>query len=291
MMRSFALAGVAVLWIAVALPTVPVAALEESGSIGIEGRVSAPPPTTGATISIPVSGQTFSELPITVSGICPDNLLVKLFKNNVFSGSVYCQNGAFSIVTDLFSGQNDLVARVFDELDQAGPDSNIVSVNYSDPRRGASSGVTLTSNYAKRGANPGQDLNWPIILSGGTGPYAVSVDWGDGTATDLYSRQFPGSFDMSHVYENPGVYTIIVRASDANKNTAFLQLVGVANGPLSQVDASSEEGGGGEEREIVRVLWQPAAILLPLLVVAFWLGKKHQLTTIKQKITQGERPF
>lgn len=262
----------------------------ETGSIGLEGRVSAEAPTAAATISVPVSGQSFSELPITVSGICPGELLVKLFKNNVFSGSMQCENGSFSIVTDLFSDQNELVARVYDELDQAGPDSNIVIANYDDPRQGASPSVSLTSNYAKRGADPGSTLTWPIVLSGGTGPYAVSVDWGDGTATDLYSQQFPGTFDISHVYDSPGIYNIIVRAADATKSTAFLQLVGVANGPLSQVSTNGSSNGAGTE-EVIRVLWQPAAVLLPLLIVTFWLGKKHQLKTIKTKITQGERPF
>ncbi len=59
-----------------------------------------------------------------MSGICPGDLLVKIFKNNVFAGSVQCKNGSYSIVIDLFSGQNELVARVYDALDQPGPDSN-----------------------------------------------------------------------------------------------------------------------------------------------------------------------
>ena len=106
-------------------------AAEEQGSVGIEGRISAPAPTTAATITIPRSGQAFTTLPVTVSGICPNGLLVKLFKNNVFAGSVQCNNGSYSMIIDLFDGQNDLVARVYDALDQAGPDSNIVTVSYS----------------------------------------------------------------------------------------------------------------------------------------------------------------
>ncbi len=52
----------------------------QNGSVGIEGRLSAPPPTVGATISVPTNGQGFNTLPITVSGICPNDLLVKVFK-------------------------------------------------------------------------------------------------------------------------------------------------------------------------------------------------------------------
>lgn len=268
-----------------------VSAQQESGSIGVEGRISAPPPSTGATISIPRDGQAFSELPITVSGICPDGLLVKLFKNNVFSGSVQCTNGSWSITTDLFNGQNELVARVYDELDQAGPDSNTVRVSYDDPRSGTENRVSLTSNFAKRGANPGQSLVWPIILSGGSGPYAISIDWGDGTPLELQSREFPGTFDINHVYESPGIYNIVIKAVDVNGGTAFLQLVAVANGPLSQDSAG---GGAGDTETItppVRILWQPAAILIPFIVSTFWLGKKYELKRIKTKIARGERPF
>lgn len=268
-------------------------AAEESGSVGVEGRISAPPPSTGATIAIPGNGQNFTDLPITVSGICPGNVLVKLFKNNVFAGSVQCVNGSYSIIIDLFSGQNELIARVYDELDQAGPDSNIVTVNYNDPRQGTQTRVSLTSNFAKRGANPGQTLNWPIILSGGTGPYAVSIDWGDGTAQQLLSQQFAGSFDIEHVYDSPGVYNIIVKAVDANGGTAFLQLVGIANGPLSQdsggVDGDNSVNSTGDQP--VKVLWQPAAIFIPFIVATFWLGRKYQLKSIKTRIARGERPF
>jgi hypothetical protein len=265
----------------------------ESGSIGIEGTISAPPPTTGATISTPSNGQTFTDLPITVQGICPDGLLVKLFKNNVFTGSAQCTNGSYAIIIDLFTGQNELVARVFDDLDQPGPDSNIVTVTFSDPRQGATTRVSLTSNFAKRGANPGQTLSWPIILSGGTGPYAVSIDWGDGTPQELLSQAFPGSFDINHVYESPGVYNIIIKVVDANGGTAFLQLVGIANGPLSQDNGGVSEGGGGDDGQDqpVKVLWQPAAILIPFIIATFWLGRKYQLKTIKTRIARGERPF
>ena len=263
----------------------------ESGSVGVEGVISADPPSTGATITVPSNGQSFTSLPITVSGLCPNGTLVKLFKNNVFSGSAQCENGSFSIVTDLFNGQNELVARVFDVLDQAGPDSNKVTVSYSDPRTGAQNRVSLTSNFAKRGANPGQTLTWPIILSGGNGPYAISIDWGDGSEVQLISQEFPGTFDIEHIYKDPGVYNIIIKAVDANDDVAFLQLVGVANGPLSQDNqGGSADGGGGTQTEL-RILWQPAALLLPLIVITFWLGRKYQLKHIKQKIARGERPF
>jgi hypothetical protein len=264
---------------------------QQSGSVGIEGRISSPPPSQGATISIPTNGQSFSTLPVTVSGLCPGDVLVKLFKNNVFAGSTQCTNGSFSLIIDLFNGSNELIARVYDALDQAGPDSNAVNVTYGTPSRATPSRVSLTSNFAKRGTNPGQELVWPIILSGGTGPYAISVDWGDGKTPDLISQQFPGTFNIRHVYDNPGIYNIIVKATDKDGGVAFLQLVGVANGPLSQTSADAQ----GDDEQVAtpapRILWQPAALMIPLIFSTFWLGKKYQLKLIRKKIERGDRPF
>lgn len=270
-------------------------AAERNGSVGIEGKISSPPPTTPATISIPRSGQAFTSLPVTVSGICSGDLLVKLFKNNVFAGSAQCKNGSYSIIIDLFDGQNDLVARVYDALDQAGPDSNVVTVSYNVDQPGFKSRISLTSTIAKKGANPGQTLEWPITVSDGEGPYAISVDWGDGKTPDLISRPFPGTFSIKHVYDNPGVYNIIIKGTDKNGGVAYLQLVGVANGALGQDDGKGSAGannnGDSAGQAKTKILWQPAALLIPFVITTFWLGMRHQLHTIKKKIEHGDRPF
>src|SRR5665213_1484212 len=59
----------------------------QTGSVGVEGTITSPPPTVAATISTPTNGQSFSSEPITVAGICPTGLLVKIFANNVFVGA------------------------------------------------------------------------------------------------------------------------------------------------------------------------------------------------------------
>lgn len=262
----------------------------QDGAVGMQGTITAPPPSQAATISVPAAGQVFEDVPITVSGLCPDGTLIKVFKNNIFAGSVECDGGSYSIEIDLFIGENELVARVFDDLDQEGPASSTTIVNFNNPGGGTVSRPTLTSNFAKRGANPGQTLIWPINLSGGQGPYAVSVDWGDESAPDLFTQEFPGTFDIEHVYNRPGVYNIVIKVTDANGNPAFLQLVGVANGPLSQVDAPAAAEGGIFSSD-ARILWQPAALLIPFIVSTFWLGKKYQMKQFKDKIERGERPF
>lgn len=260
---------------AVAAPTDP----QQSSSVGIDGTVRGDPPTIAATITFPTNGQSITSSPVKVSGLCTKDLLIKIFKNGVFAGSAQCSGGAYSIQTDLFNGVNELVARVYDALDQKGPDSNTVTVTYiqsgfntSAPR------VALSSNFARRGANPGESLSWPIILSGGTGPYAVSVGWGDGE-TELLSRSFPGEFTINHTYKSPGVYPIIIKVTDGDTNSAYLQLVGVANGALSQ----DTQGKADNTVIQTRTVWWPLLIALVFILISFWLGGRYKLEQLRRQ--------
>jgi hypothetical protein len=282
--------GVVVFALLTTVPTTYAAALQnpQSGSVGIQGKIPSAPPTQAATITIPTNGQSFSKTPITVAGSCPKGLLVKVFSNNVFVGAAQCTNGTYSLQIDLFSGQNDLVARVYDAFDQAGPDSNTVKVTFNDSQFNpfGYSQLSLTSSYAERGANPGDTLVWPVILSGGTGPYAISVDWGDSKAPDLISREFTGTFDLSHNYDSAGVYRVIIKATDKNGLTAYLQLVAIANGAI----VSNANGPQTNEKPtiIMHILWLPAAACIALVFVAFWLGKRYELAAIRKHLESLE---
>ena len=263
-----------------------------SGGTGVQGTISSPPPTTSPTISAPVNGATFTTLPAVVTGVCTNDLLVKIFKNNVFSGSAVCKNGSYEIAIDLFSNKNDLIARHYDALDQAGPDSNLASVTYNDntPNPEIASRLSLTSLYARRGANPKELLQWPLVLSGGVAPYAVSIDWGDKAKNDVQSVATPGEFIIKHSYDSAGVYKILVKASDKNGAVTYLQLVGVGNGAI---DSQSAVAGSSASICTAKtaILWQLTAMALPLIGVTFWLGKKHEIKQIKKRVTEGKHPF
>ncbi len=255
---------------------------------GLQGTIPSPPPTTAATISQPANGRTFTETPVEVSGLCTTGLLVKIFSNNIFVGAVQCESGSYSIQIDLFSGENALVARVFDALDQAGPDSNTSTVTFQDATFSAfAQRVSLTSNLAKNGANVGTQLVWPIVISGGTGPYAISVDWGDGSAIDLKSIANAGSFDIAHIYKTAGIYRVIVKATDANGVSAYLQLVGVGNGEASQngdAAATGSQGGSGAGEVRYIYIWWPVLLLIPFILVAFWIGRRYEGVAIRRRV-------
>jgi hypothetical protein len=262
----------------------------QNGSVGIQGQIPSNPPSTAATISTPRSGQSFTSMPIQVSGLCTTGLLVKVFANNVFVGSASCVGGSYNMQVDLFSGRNDLVARVFDSLDQGGPDSNTVTVTFNDSQFNPFGGslLSLTSSYAQRGANPGETLTWPIILSGGTAPYAISVDWGDGKAADLISSQFAGTLNLTHVYDSAGIYRVIIKASDKNGLSAFLQLVAVANGAVT-TNAQNGVAKSQSQTVVTHVLWAPAAICIPLIFISFVLGRRYELATLRRHLEQRDQ--
>jgi hypothetical protein len=281
--------GIAWLWqpdLAKAAPPPP--QNPQNGQIGLEGQIPTDPPKVGATITTPVNGQTFSTLPITVGGLCPKDLLVEIFRNDVFAGAVECVTGSYSLQIDLFIGQNELVARVFDALNQAGPDSNHVIVNFVSGSPGASPRISLTTPYAKRGADPGTQLIWPITVTGGTPPYAISVDWGDKSSPDLISVKTAGPLDLKHTYGQAGVYNVIIKGTDSKGDAAYLQVVAVANGTAQQ----NTGGGAGKsvKTEKVVVIW-PIIIVFVFAISGFWLGERHEVEVIKQKLQKGQRPF
>jgi hypothetical protein len=181
-----------------------------------------------------------------------------------------------------------LVARVYDSLNQAGPDSNTVTVFFTTSIPSNGPRISLTTQYAKRGAQPGSILTWPVTLSGGTGPYAFSVDWGDKSVPDLFSRLVPGDIDLQHTYAQSGVYKVTIKASDSVGNTAFLQVVGIGNGPIQ---TSTGNSSGIIASQKTKILWWLVILLFILAIVSYWLGQKRQLEEIRNRLRKGEPPF
>lgn len=262
--------------------------LPGSSSYGLEATKPHLPPTTGATISTPSSGASYNTSPITVAGICPNDLLVDIYDNGVLVGSIDCKNGSFSIQITLFTGENDIIATVFDELNQAGPDSNTVTVTYNNANFSAFGQlITLTSSYARRAANPGVTLTWPLILSGGNGPYAISTDWGDGAPSDLKSQPAAGTFEISHVYKLAGLYHVTVKVTDVNGVSAFIQLVAIANGTAPATANNTVT----KVSTVTKVIWIPGVVAVILLFPTYWLGRRSELHSLHRKLEKNMADF
>lgn len=261
------------------------------GSYGLEATKTQAPPKQGASISTPGNGASFSTSPITVNGICPTDLLVQIYDNGVMVGSVMCKGGSFSLKVSLFAGVNELSALVYDDLGQTGPKSNIVKVTYKDTNLSSFGKlVTLTSSYGRRSAAAGTQLGWPLQLSGGDGPYAFSIDWGDGAPVQLKSQSIAGVVAVAHTYQKAGIYQVNVRATDVDGVSAFLQVVALANGRVDNTSSSTDKTSGNSTGA-PKVLWIPAAVSLVLLLPAFWLGRQSQVVSLRSKMLKDRDSF
>lgn len=256
----------------------------QSGSIGLTGTVPGKPPVKAATIASPSPNQRFSATPMTVTGTCPANLLVEIFKNNIFAGSTSCgSDGTYTLQIDLMIGKNVLIARVYDALNQKGPDSAPVTVFYDAlPPQGqpitaldlSGNQLLLNTDAVFRGVFPEQTLSVPIDILGGTPPYAVNVQWGD-TTNKVIPRNDNLGFTATHAYARPGTYQITLQATDARDRVAFLTVATIVNGqPSVATTTSSSTPSTGIMAQLL-ALW-PLYTGVVATVVSFWLGERRE---------------
>ncbi len=253
----------------------------EAGSVGITGTMPGKAPTEAAVIKTPTSGQTFAQTPVVISGTCPTDTLVEVFKNDIFAGSTPCKtDGTFSFEIDLLIGQNVLTARVYDSLNQEGPVSNTVTVTYSPSLSNASGLVSLNfggdqliinTDAIFRGTFPKQELSVPIDIIGGRAPYAVNVQWGDST-NKVISRPDNTTFQALHTYAKAGTYQLAIQATDADGRVAFLTVAVIVNG---QADVATSTTVTAQKQNLLLMLWPLYAAVFAMML-SFWFGEYRE---------------
>lgn len=257
----------------------------ELRTIGLRGTVPGTPPTSSATITSPSSGKRFTESPVTISGVCTEELLVEIFKNKIFAGSTICSSdGRFSLDVDLLIGKNSLTAHVFDALNQEGPTSDPVIVYYDaqvrlaeqfSPLSFGGEQLVLNTDAVFRGTFPNETLSVPINIIGGRAPYAINVQWGD-ASNKVVSRPSNEDFRISHVYTKPGVFNLGIQATDADGRVAFLTVAAIINGQPFPASGETDSAATADPSLVQRllILW-PFYIAAVMLVISFWLGEQR----------------
>jgi hypothetical protein len=289
----------------------------QADDIHVTAKVSAPLPSGAAVITSPGDGSRFTSVPITVSGTCPVDTYIKLYRNNFFSGTVVCTtDGNFSLETDLFPGANKLEARVFNLTDDEGPQHTPVTVYYDVPEQPTGGGnsapgatppapgahptngvvvppFTIKSDYGYRGYKVGQSIEWTFEVNGGVPPYALNIDWGDGTNT-LLSQKDTGKVTATHRYKkvgngNHGSYLVKITGTDSQGRQSFLQLflvivpAGVPGFVSNTLPAGPKIGSSW-----LKLIW-PAYFVVILMALSFWLGEREELSEIRQKRLMRKR--
>ena len=133
--------------------------------------------------------------------------------------------------------------------------------------------VAIHTTYRYQTHYQGELWDWDVSISGGTMPYKVVIDWGDGRTSNR-DREESDPFTISHSYKDPGTYKPTIRVIDNNgtsDSTAVLQLLAIvkpSNGaPI--VNATTPASG------ITNYMWLlwPTYLAIVLMVLSFWLGE------------------
>ncbi len=284
----------------------------------ISSKIYAPALTAGAAITSPTAGTIFTnQAPVTVTGTCPGSSYVELYVNGTFAGVGLCSSShLFQIQASLFNGTDNLVAKDFNVTDLEGPDTPGVTVSLelpvktpapapsgqsagavtaSDQAAAASGGTAssatlpppllLSSSFQWKTFSTGSTFSWKMDLEGGTPPYAVAVDWGDGQ-TSNYTFKGDPVFNISHSYAKPGYYSIKARSLDSKGNQKVMQLAALISPPgqagsffggSTPTTATSAKLKGVSSffvssKDWLWLVW-PSLLTVALMVFSFWLGE------------------
>ncbi len=134
----------------------------------------------------------------------------------------------------------------------------------------------ITSDYKYKSHGQGQSVDWKLGLSGGTAPYELLVDWGDGTSSRI-PRPDQAEFTITHTYKTTtidGTYAVLITVTDARGATTMLQLAAVLNGGVVAAGTGPLRGLTEALRHWLWVVW-PAYIAVVLMVVSFWIGERE----------------
>lgn len=149
---------------------------------------------------------------------------------------------------------------------------------------------TIIANCIKRSVFTGDTITIPIRIAGGTAPYALSIDWGDGI-TELKTVLDSEYHNYEHTYKTAGIIGVSLKTTDAKGITSFLQTVVQVNGTAAPITGSTSfnnfTSGLGS-------IWTEAPVPLYVaavtLVLGFWVGDLFQRLFVKDaKGTKGRK--
>lgn len=298
-------------------------AIVGNGSVTIGTIVLGEAPKLGALITLPKAGEEFiDKTEISVSGICEKKTFVVVKDNNSVVGSTNCtEAGTFSLGIQLKFGDNVLSALNYDNLNQVGPEtksvkvavlssnktsetiyvapelpdnpSNVSGVNVADCNN-YNVGQLPTGNephvavvYAPRTTLPNISQIIGVLAWGGEPPYAISVNWNNGTEPTLISMASAGYKVITFNYAVPKTYKINFKLKDHADKEAIVETAvqvydnnvsGTTSDGSSSNDSAAKVGNNmmGAVADVISSGWLETPVPFYLMAVAitlgFWLG-------------------
>jgi hypothetical protein len=300
----------------------------DTDSYVVTAVVQAPPLTVAATITDPNNGDVLNQANITVTGTCPEKSYVTLSQNGSQVGMATCRSdGSWQIATVLVEGPNTLLVQAYNLTNQAGPTTPAITVTYQPagppvtpispaspdnpyqvPNNEAITNPAaptikptkttkpfmLNTDFTYQAVMLGTLFDHQVTIRDGIGPYAVHVDWGDGS-NNLSSQSATGELNLAHMYMRAGTgqqpYVITVQATDATGTLRQLQLTVVVM-PLDGI-----VGGGITPRNDgmwsgYQQFWRfalPTFVVVLIAITSFWLGQHRELEILRERAIRQHR--
>lgn len=142
----------------------------------------------------------------------------------------------------------------------------------------------VTADFKYKPRISGQSFDLVMGLSGGTGPYAVTIHWGDGTQS-TFARGDGSDFSAPHTYKlsrrNQQTYLVKIEAVDSTGRTAYLQVAELVHAQGSTIglpvigDIGANTPPLSQLKQGLWLVW-PAYAVASLMVLSFWLGERQE---------------
>ncbi len=202
--------------------------------LSVSGVVPVPVPTSGAIISTPASGTLLTSGDNLVAGNCPivsPQVAVVLTIDGTAAGSAICNaNNNFALPVILTPGAHTLVAEAYTITGGKAPLSQSVAVIYQNPKTLTAVQTTqpaITAEAPYDVLSFDQTTAWNGTIAGGTAPYRVTIEWGDGKS-DSYSVTTADAQRFTHRYSTLQSYNARIAVADASGHFAQQQYAAVS---------------------------------------------------------------
>lgn len=298
-----------------------------SDSVMVGAIVTGPAPTIGVQITSPLDGTKINDNPLVdVKGICQAGLYVIVRNNGAMAGSTTCSEaGVFSLQIQLSTGKNELSALNYDNLNQPGPATasiavylikNGVQILATGPTVATPvnpTTITGLNNFSdcssyNAGSLPVDDQphitvacmprlflpNLPqlvgVLAWGGTPPYAVSIDLGNNSSSDLLSLPSAGYRTLNLNYSVPDTYKVAFKLKDQTGKTATIQTSVQVSGEKSVATQSTVVNNttgtlAGSVVDSISKAPTPLYLVAMAVTIGFWGGDLYD-----RKYGAGKRP-
>jgi len=121
-----------------------------------------------------------------------------------------------------------------------------------------------------------------IKVDGGTSPYTIVINWGDGS-TETQKVAGPGVYQFTHTYASPNIYRVLASVTDVLGATKVFQFIVTSTAPqaataenptvLSPAKASDSKG---RNYFLLLGTFIGLFIMLIIFLTSFWLGRRYE---------------